>query len=176
MPDKILMVDIDQCIGCYTCEIACKQENEMGTGPRWCRVLRVGPREIQGELLLDIFPTLCIHCDNPTCVYFCPVGAIARREDGIVLIDKEQCTGCGVCVYGCPYGAILMDEEENIAGKCSLCASRIDYGLEPSCVQHCIGGALQFITEEEFVRISQGTHMTGTSKVRYVSSKWKLAL
>ncbi|MFC1929932.1 4Fe-4S dicluster domain-containing protein [Chloroflexota bacterium] len=176
MSEKLLLIDVDRCVGCYACEVACKQENDLPLGPRWCRIIPIGPRELQEELHLDFVPTTCIHCDDPICSYFCPLGAITKREDGIVLIDEDKCNGCGLCVYGCPCGAIYFNQEKKIAGKCSLCVSRIDDGLEPSCVQHCIGRALQFVTEEELDEITRRLHVARTGRVCYASSKWRLSL
>jgi len=176
MLGKILLVDIDKCVGCYACEVACKQENQLSLPSRWCIVTRVGPRKIRDEMHLDFVPGLCLQCEDPTCSYFCSVDAIIKREDGIVAIDKEKCTGCGLCVYGCPYGAIYIDKERKTVGKCSLCISRIDHGLEPSCVQHCISGSLRFVTQEELAEITRGMHLAVRGSVCYTSSKWKLTL
>ncbi|UCG65918.1 MAG: 4Fe-4S binding protein [Deltaproteobacteria bacterium] len=176
MSERLLLIDVDKCVGCYACEIACKQEHHLPLEPRWCTVIPIGPRKLGEKLHLDFVPALCIHCDDPLCSYFCPVDAISKRQDGIVVIDEDECTGCRLCVYGCPYGAIYFDHERKIAGKCSLCVSRIDDGLEPSCVQHCIGGALLFVTEEELGQITEGMHTARDGKVCYTSSKWKLPL
>ena len=176
MSEKILLIDVDKCVGCYACEIACKQEHDLQVGPRWCRVISIGPRNVHGSLHLDSVPTICIQCADPACASFCPVGAIGKREDGIVVIDENACTGCKLCEYGCPYGAIYFDEDKKVAGKCTLCLSRIRDGLEPSCVQNCIGGALQFVTEDELDHIIKGMHRARTDRVCYTSSKWKLSL
>jgi Fe-S-cluster-containing dehydrogenase component len=69
-----------------------------------------------------------------------------------------------------------FNQEKNVAGKCNLCFSRVDYGLQPSCVQHCIGGALQFLDVERAEEIARGRHRTGTEKVWYISTKWELSL
>ncbi len=169
-----LLIDIDKCVGCYSCEVACKQENELPLASRWCQVFSRGPREVDGQLHLDFIPVVCLHCDDPICAYFCNFGAITKGEDGLVRIGEDKCTGCGLCVYGCPYGAIFFDQEKGIAGKCSLCISRTDYGLEPSCVQHCTGGALQYVTDDELETITRGMHVAKFGKVAYTSSKWKL--
>ena len=94
----------------------------------------------------------------------------------VVKIDEDKCNGCKLCIYGCPYGAIYFNKEKKVVEKCSLCASRIDDGLEPSCVQHCIGGALLFVTEEELGQITDGMDIARDGKVCYTSSKWKLSL
>ena len=69
------------------------------------------------ELHLDIVPAMCIHCNDPVCSHFCPVGAIRKREDGIVVIDEDKCNGCKLCIYGCPYGAIYFNKEKKVAEK-----------------------------------------------------------
>ncbi|MFC1892725.1 4Fe-4S dicluster domain-containing protein [Chloroflexota bacterium] len=176
MSEKLLLIDVDKCVGCYACELACKQENKLPLESRWCVVNPVGPRRIQDEMHLDFVPSVCIQCADPICSYFCPFDAIVKRDDAIVIINHEKCTGCGICVYGCPYGAIYLDQEANIAGKCSLCAHRIEKGMEPACVQHCLSGALQSITREELDDITPGMHITTSGKVCYTSSKWKVLL
>ncbi len=173
MTDKLLLIDVDRCVGCYACEVACRQENELPIGERWCRMVPLGPRKVGDRLHLDFVPTLCIHCDTPICSYFCPSGAITKRKDGVVLIDGEACAGCGQCAAGCPYGAISLDRERGVAGKCSLCVGRVDEGLVPSCVQHCIGGALQFVTEQELA--AYGGSIIRGGKTCYTSRKWKLS-
>lgn len=137
-------------------------------------VAQIGPRKVGDGLHLDFVPGVCLQCDDPVCSYFCSSDAIAKRSDGIVVINADKCTGCGLCVYGCPYGAIYLDREGKLAGKCSLCFSRIDDGLEPACVQHCIGGALQFVAQDKLAEITQGMHVAGNDRVRYTSSKWRL--
>ena len=174
MSDKVLLIDIDKCIRCYACEITCKEENNLPVGPRPCQVMTVGPRKVSGELHMDFTPTICVHCDDPICAYFCPVGAITKRKDGIVVINEEECNGCRRCVYGCPYGVMCYSPEKRVATKCSLCIDRIEYGLEPSCVQHCIGGSLQFVTAEELENITRGAHKVKMGKVYYTSAKWRL--
>lgn len=174
--EKFLLIDIDLCARCYSCEIACKQENNIGVGPRWRRITTLGPRRLgEEDLHLDFVPVSCIHCDDPTCAYFCPTDAISKRKDGVVVIDEEKCNGCQLCIYGCPHGNMSFDPERNVAGKCNLCMDRIDYGLEPSCVQHCFCGALQWVNEKELAEITQEMHTTRSGKLCYRSTKWKLS-
>ncbi len=100
--------------------------------------------------------------------------AISKREDGVVVVDEEKCTGCQLCVYGCPYGLMSFNQVKRIAGKCDLCLSRTDTGLETSCVQHCIGEAIHWVTAEELAEATKGQHTVTLGKVVYTSSKWKL--
>jgi len=172
---KILVINLDQCIRCYACEIACKQENEVSVGPRWCRVITIGPRRIHKKLVMDFVPTMCFQCDDPVCANFCPTNAIRKGENGIVLIKEDACTGCMSCVIGCPYGAIHFDQKKGKVGKCNLCINRIDGGLDPSCVQHCIGESLQIIAEDELDHIIGNRHKVRIGQVCYTSGKWRLS-
>jgi len=148
-----LMVNTKDCVGCNACEVACKQEHNLPVGPRWIRVFPDSPREIEGRLQLRYVVTHCMHCSQPRCQDVCPVDAITKREDGIVLIDDELCTGCKDCIEACPLGVMQFDEEKGLAEKCDLCVERIDRGLQPACVaacpSHCIYfGDISRITEQ----------------------------
>jgi len=144
MAELSLLINKDLCIGCQTCEIACKQENNLGVGPRWIRVIEIGPKEIGGNLKMDYFPMRCLHCAKPACQEACPTGAINKRKDGIVLIDFEICSGCKACIQACPFGAPQMNPELNVVGKCTLCVHRIEQGLKPACVIACPTQAIYF--------------------------------
>ena len=93
------------CLGCQACEIACKQEHDIPVGPRWMRAITVGPEEVGGKLRLSFHHIRCMHCSEPPCIDACPVDAISKRIDGIVLINEELCIGCDACIEACPFGA-----------------------------------------------------------------------
>lgn len=173
---KKILVVLDCCIGCHACEIACRQENDLTheTDSQWCRVITIKPRRVYGDFHLDFYPTMCLHCDNPFCAECCPAGAIIKREDGIVVVDEKKCDECKLCVYACPYGAMHYNEVTKTVGKCNLCLERIEYGIEPSCVQHCLGGALRYVTPDDLAEITKGKHTVSMGKICYASSKWKL--
>lgn len=173
---KKMVVILDCCIGCHACEIACRQEHDLvyETGSKWCNVMTIKPRFVQNQLHLDFFPIMCIHCSDPLCVKICPMEAVIQREDGIVIVDGKKCNGCKLCVYACPFGAMFFNEVTRVANKCNFCLERLEYGIEPSCVQHCIGGALRFTTQDDLEKITQGKHSISLGKVCYVSSKWRL--
>jgi Fe-S-cluster-containing dehydrogenase component len=148
-----ILIDYRLCFACYACEVACKQENNLPVGPRWIRVITVGPRKVNGKLVMDFVPMTCMHCGKPSCIDACPVKAITKREDGIVLIDAGLCNGCGACIEACPFTAPQFNPKTNRVEKCTLCVHRVEKGLKPSCVQHCPAGAIYFgdvnqITEE----------------------------
>ena len=176
MSERIMLIDLDNCVRCYACEVACRQEHGLTveTASRWCHVLTIEPRKLSGKLHMDFVPVACFHCDDPMCAAVCPAGAVSKKEDGSVAVDEGMCTGCKLCVDACPYGRMFFNEVTGTAGHCDLCAGRVQAGLEPACVQHCIGGALQFVSHEELPSITAGQHTLRMGKVCYTSSKWKL--
>lgn len=144
-----LVIDLERCIGCHTCTIACKLENSMEKGSG-IRVETIGGphRDTPGgeypNLSMHFLPVPCMHCDEPPCLDACPLEAIFKREDGIVLVDEEKCDGCQTCLPACPYGVLIFDDEKEIVRKCTLCAHRVDEGVEPFCVTCCETEAIYF--------------------------------
>ena len=137
-----LVVDLERCIGCRTCTIACKVEHgiEIGSG---IRVETVGsphddtPAGEYPKLSMTFTPMTCMHCKQPPCLDACPAEAIYRRADGIVLIDEGKCNGCQECLPACPYGALVFDSKLGLPRKCNLCFERLDQGLQPFCALCC---------------------------------------
>jgi len=90
-------------------------------------------------------PRLCNHCTHPACLDACPRGAIAKRaEDGIVLVDQDECHGYRFCVEACPYKKVYFDPERQVATKCIFCLPRIEAGVAPACARQC-PGRLRFV-------------------------------
>ncbi len=146
MTRNIISIDLDSCIGCHSCAVVCKQENDVGLGTYYNKVLTVGPFGTYPDLEMYYLPVACQHCDNPECVSVCPTGASYRREDGVVLVDHSKCIGCQYCVMACPYGVRAYDEgrDKGVIEKCTMCAHLIDKGEKPACVKHCPGQARLF--------------------------------
>ncbi len=163
---KVMVIDISRCVGCYLCQLACKDEH---VGNDWSPYAKPQPETGHFWMKLEemergngpftrvtYIPTMCAHCDDPPCARVCPTGAIKKRDDGIVLIDPEKCDGCAshgykpLCAEACPYGAIYFNEELKIAQKCTMCAHLLDNGWEqPRCVDACPTGALVFGDEDD---------------------------
>lgn len=139
-----LLVDSSRCIGCFSCEIACKMEHDLPPGPHPIRVIQVGPLEEGGELAMSFQPTTCLHCDRPACVLACPTGAMQKREDGLVFSDLELCIGCQTCAIACPFGIPQLNPAAGKIAKCDGCMDRVDQGLWPACALKCPAGALIF--------------------------------
>ena len=138
-----MLIDLRKCVGCQSCTVACKFENNVPDG-----VFRTLVADIELERYPDtrrgFLPRLCNHCERPSCVEVCPAGATWQRQDGIVVMDYGRCVGCGSCVGACPYDARFMNPVTGTADKCNFCAQRVDQGLLPACVETCVGGARQF--------------------------------
>jgi tetrathionate reductase subunit B len=138
-----MVIDLGRCIGCHTCEVVCKMENNVSLG-----VWQIWVKEIEKgrypNVRKEFLPLLCNNCDNPICVTVCPTGASFKRKDGIVMIDPHKCIGCRYCMAACPYAARHLDPVMNIVQKCSFCSHRVDAGLRPACVESCPTGALVF--------------------------------
>ncbi|TWJ32414.1 4Fe-4S dicluster domain-containing protein [Geobacter argillaceus] len=86
-------------------------------------------------------PKLCNHCATPPCTQVCPVGATYKTDDGVVLVDRTWCIGCGYCIMACPYAARYFHPTLKVADKCTFCYHRITKGLETACVNACPFGA-----------------------------------
>ncbi len=85
-------------------------------------------------------PRICEHCLNPSCVASCPSGAMYKREeDGIVLVDQEQCRGWRYCASGCPYKKVYFNWHTGKAEKCTFCYPRIEAGMPTICSETCVG-------------------------------------
>jgi DMSO reductase iron-sulfur subunit len=144
-----IVTDLNRCVGCLSCSVACKSANGVPVGEFWNRVLRVGPfPKYEGATSPDsamyFLPVSCQHCDNPPCVEVCPTGASSKLEDGTVQIDADACIGCQLCVPACPYGARSLNEELNVVEKCTLCHSKIEEDELPACVMQCCARARFF--------------------------------
>ncbi|HYF92099.1 MAG TPA: 4Fe-4S dicluster domain-containing protein [Symbiobacteriaceae bacterium] len=144
-------INVQRCIGCHTCEVACKETHNLPPGPRWRRV-----RIVEGGAFPRPFAyavsMACNHCASPICVQVCPVGAYSRRPDGLVIHDPGRCIGCQYCTYACPYGAPQYNEATGKAGKCGGCHDRVDEGAHPACVDACPVRAIEFGPLEQLER------------------------
>ncbi len=157
-----MVIDLNRCMGCQTCVIACKVQNNVPDGMLWNRVLTQGTEEVDG--VIGVYPNLkkqyvpvsCQHCENAPCVKVCPVEATYRDENGRILIDYDTCIGCRYCMAACPYNVRVFRWEEavqnpnfnygdsrvperkvGIVEKCTMCKELTDEGKEPRCVQTC---------------------------------------
>ncbi len=138
-------VDLSSCIGCRTCQVACKDRRDIQVaGPRLRRVdsFECGTYP---DVAMFHLNTSCNHCESPACVANCPTGAMyIDEEDGTTQHDDEVCIGCETCVKSCPYEVPQYRPELKIVGKCDACLSLRKNGEENQCVAACPMRALEF--------------------------------
>jgi len=102
-----------------------------------------------GQQALHLISIGCMHCGKAPCMQACPVKAITKRNDGVVLVDDKKCIGCKSCLWVCPFGAPQFNPVTKLMNKCTLCYSRLEKNLKPACVATCHQKALRFGTTEE---------------------------
>jgi tetrathionate reductase subunit B len=168
----VFLVDTRKCVGCGLCVKACKLENEVpydvpvtrtwveryvlmkngrshidspNAGRDGFTDSKIRENEIPADQIAKGFfvPKLCNQCQKPACVQVCPVGATYQTLDGVVLVDRKWCIGCGYCIMACPYGMRFFHPVHKVAEKCTFCYHRIKNGMKTACVQACPFGARQ---------------------------------
>ena len=154
MTHYAIVTDLNRCVGCLACMVACKAVNNVPIGNYWNKVLRIGPnlkpdaQNIGHDVEMYYLPVGCQHCEHPACVDVCPTEASHVTEDGTVQIDKSKCIGCQFCAMACPYGVRYLNEEERVVEKCTLCTQITAQGGLPQCVIQC-GGRARFFGDLE---------------------------
>lgn len=154
MTRNVMVTDLNRCVSCLACMVACKEANDVPIGNYWLKVLRVGPNPVRDgaqfpNVEMYYLPIGCQHCDNPSCVHVCPTGASHKLGDGSVQVDKSKCIGCQFCVMACPYGVRYLNKDQGVVEKCTHCQQRTDAGELPACVIACGGRARYFGDKEQ---------------------------
>ena len=150
MSQYAILTDLNRCVGCLACTVACKMLNDVPIGNYWNKVMRIGPtpkQEPNGagpQTDMYFLPMTCQHCTTPQCVEVCPTQASMKLDNGIVRIDPDLCIGCQMCVGACPYGVRYLNEDKLVVEKCTMCEQRVEEGELPQCVDGCVGLARWF--------------------------------
>jgi Fe-S-cluster-containing dehydrogenase component len=155
-----MVIDLRYCDGCESCTLACQQRHDLGKDQTWLKVYTMTDAD-GGTFHM---PRPCMMCEDPPCMYVCPVGATFRNADGVVLVDQTVCIGCRACMAACPYEARYFNwsdppkikhrlpmpptpefpvpQIKGTVGKCVLCADRLTHGELPGCVAGCPMGVI----------------------------------
>jgi len=160
-----MVIDLDKCVGCQACTVACKEENNVPHGspeeqmrrrePYWNRVIAVSEGKYPTQRV-EFIPMPCMHCDDAPCVTVCPAKATFHRDDGIVEQNFRRCIGCRYCMVACPYGVRnfnFKDQDEKEYHRPDLPPTRDD--REPWPFPQRIRGVVEKCTFC-FHRIDQG--------------------
>ncbi|RDB62767.1 4Fe-4S ferredoxin [Gordonibacter sp. 28C] len=159
-----IVIDTKRCVGCHTCAVACKCENNLSKGIWWNRVVTDGGTDMDtpsGQFPNNhkkYYTISCQHCENPACVKVCPVGATYKDpETGVVRQDYDKCIGCRMCMAACPYTGVrsfnweepkysvefsvgdadVPPHQKHVVEKCTMCWHKLAKGEEPECISAC---------------------------------------
>ena len=172
------LVDTTLCVGCRKCEEACNERHslpkpeasyaEMTVLEKERRmdetsytvVNKYYPKNI-GTLTWRTQPTYvkfqCMHCNDPSCVSACIVGAFSKSEKGPVVYDAWKCIGCRYCIVACPFQVPAYEYDNALTPqvrKCTFCHERLDKGELPACVTICPNEALTFGPRQELIDLA----------------------
>ena len=153
-----MVMDLNWCVGWYSCAAACKSEHATTQGIWWNKVMAQEIGEYPSAQLTYL-PMACMQCDNAPCLKVCPTGATYKNSDGLIEIDSSKCIGCRYCMAACPYAARSFyqsggtyypgqpttnfetaEAAQHVDGtveKCNFCTELVDGGGAPACVEAC---------------------------------------
>lgn len=159
MKKKAFLIDIIECVGCGACYEACKKQNNLPqTSDDPLRdSLSDKTYTIVEERGNYFVRRMCHHCESPTCVSVCPVGAFTKTETGAVLYDESKCLGCRYCMQACPF-QIPRYEWGSLnprVQKCIMCYDRVKEGNLPACAEACPIGATTFGNRDEIIALAK---------------------
>ncbi len=150
---KVIVVHLERCLGCKTCELYCAVERGSNGQTLWKAVQETPlPRSrvrVEGANGLA-FPLQCRHCLQAPCVEACLTGALTRDpKTNLVIVHEDRCIACWTCTMFCPYGVIYPWPERNFALKCDRCA----FMEHPICIEVCPCRALELVDVENLEEI-----------------------
>lgn len=148
------IVNMERCVGCNACVIACKSGNRLEPDMHRRTVSTVDETAFGGVLRAYISIS-CNHCEEPACLKACPVKAYTKAEDGVVLHNPEICIGCGACLGACPYDAPNLNPVTKKMSKCDMCYACRQDGKDPYCVGAC---PMEAITIADFDTIDESKY------------------
>ena len=173
------LVDTTLCVGCRKCEQACNQRNSLPAPAESFEELTVLEKERRmdetsytvvnkyypeniGTLTWRERPTFvkfqCMHCNDPSCVSACIVGALTKEENGAVIYDAKKCIGCRYCMVACPFQVPAYEYEKALAPqirKCTFCFNYVEDGGLPACAQVCPREVMTFGKKKDLLKLAE---------------------
>jgi len=173
-----ILMDTTRCVGCQRCVVACKLVNGLlkSSPSDFLATDALQPLSPDTDLAMDesgdeelsahalnvvqahgsvYIRRFCMHCQDPTCVSVCPVGAFSKTPAGPVVYAEARCMGCRYCMMACPFG-VPRYEWNRVwtprVRKCNMCAPRMTKGLKPACTEVCPVQAGVFGEREDLLR------------------------
>ncbi len=187
-----MLIDVTRCVGCLACESACNEANG-NQPPENLRSLRYDKWTVVRTVPVDgeerSVRKLCMHCQDPSCVSVCPVGAFQKTPEGPVIYDQDRCMGCRYCIMACPYNVPTYEWNNPTTPrvrKCIMCYSKVKAGEPTACAAACPAEATLFGEREALLadahkRISEnpgtyfphvfGEHEAGGTSVLFLADK-----
>ena len=185
-PNKeyVMVIDLAKCRNARKCVDSCQGMHHLPPEDEWIKVYLMRDSEDTAPYW---FPKPCFHCNSPSCVNVCPVGATFKRKDGLVLVDNERCIGCKFCMTACPYSSRVFNWKEDrdkskkdvhgnpessvpqkagTVGKCDFCPDMARMGQLPICVTACPNGVLYYGDKNEDV-VTNGVETVRFSQLIY---------
>jgi len=161
------LYDTSKCTACRGCQVACKNWNQLPASIKPFKGYYQTHDDTDGDTFTivrmteyedpvdgvrwDFLKYQCMHCLDPACMKVCPRGAYSKTDFGATLHDPDKCIGCQYCTYACPFQIPKYRKREDKIAKCTLCADRVQEGLQPACVTTCAPGALKFGDRDELL-------------------------
>lgn len=146
--EMAFFVDMQRCIGCHACEMACAECETNG------QESMIHVNYVDRKKSPQTTVQVCMHCEDPTCANVCPADAIHQDEFGVVhSANTSRCIGCSNCVLACPFGVPKKMEEAELMMKCNMCYDRTSAGKKPMCATVCPSQALFYGTRAEIERM-----------------------
>jgi formate dehydrogenase iron-sulfur subunit len=154
-------IDLDRCIGCQACVVACKTGNERPEGDSYIRISEI-VRGTSPDFFGSFAHHRCFHCADAPCVEVCPTGTLSKWN-GLTIVEAEKCSSCGYCTDACPFD--VPNIAENRVSKCVACLDRVKDGQTPWCAQTCPSQAIKFGERDEI--LGQAKARVAQIKTRY---------
>lgn len=185
-PNKeyVMVIDLAKCRNARKCVDSCQSMHQLPPEDEWIKIFLMKDSEDTASYW---FPKPCFHCNSPSCVNVCPVGATFKRLDGLVLIDNERCIGCKFCMTACPYSSRVFNwaepkdkskkeehgnpetsvpQKAGTVGKCDFCPDMARMNKLPACIDACPNGVLYYGDKNEDV-VTNGVETVRFSQLLY---------